>query len=122
MPSTLERPRTLAVNFDAAFRYFVPSRSRPKDPPWLVELDSYSGNGSCKCEWFQFTLEAILKKGISPRRALKTGLVELHDGQHIEDVLRCDHIMTARSQFLDDLLARVAEQRRDEIKREAWHA
>lgn len=52
-------------------RVFVPSRSRTT--PWLVDVDDYSGTGSCRCEDFLCNHEPYLSgkraaEGYSPKR------------------------------------------------------
>lgn len=113
MPETLQRPRTLAIEYDNALRYMVPSE-HPQGPDdrYLVELDSYGGNGSCCCHHFAMRCEPLLRRRISPREAVEKKLIKLKENRQVNDALRCNHILTARSQFLDEVLGAIAEKRR----------
>lgn len=99
----ISRPRTEAVPFDHALRYMVPS-ARSLADKYLVELDSYDANGACCCKHFLCRLEPILKLGIPPAQAVKEGMIKLKENRHVDDALRCEHILTARSQFCDDVV------------------
>ena len=67
-------------------RFMVRSR-RPGVPVYLVDLQSYRGNGQCGCEHFTFRCEPRLVRGSVPSPAN-----------------RCWHIEQARQVFLDDCL------------------
>jgi hypothetical protein len=121
MNPILERPHTVAINHDAPLRYLVPSNRNPQDKH-LVELDAYKGNGRCDCEHFTMRCEPLVRRRVSPFEAVGKGLIKLKVNRHVQDALRCEHILTARAQFVDDVLAAIAERRPTEEKRkEAWH-
>lgn len=117
MPEILERPRTAAAPFDCPLRYWVPSARDPREK-YLVELDSYGGNGACVCKHFAMRCEPLLRRMISPREAVRTGAIKLKVNRHVEDALRCEHIITARSQFVDDVLAAIAKRNNHQTRRE----
>ena len=132
----LYRPRTLAIDYDSAFRWLVPSNRNPEDKH-LVELDAYKGNGRCVCEHFTIRCEPLIKIGCTPVQSIDQASVDkiciarghkilkaikLKVNRHVEDALRCEHILTARSQFMDDLLARVLETRSENEQRAQRHA
>jgi hypothetical protein len=121
MPEPLRRPRTLAIEYDAAMRYLVPSNHDP-NAKYLVELDAYGGNGMCVCKHFAVRCEPLLRRGVSPREAVATGAIKLKTNRHVEDALRCEHVLTARSQFLDEILEKVVEQRAAETRQESRYA
>ncbi len=110
------RPRTKALPFDHTLRYFVPSRREPNKPPYLVELDAYNGNGMCICKHFTIRCEKFLKRAITPEAAVR-GVeidgelcrIKLKENRGVEDALRCEHILTARSQFCDDVIKAIHE-------------
>jgi len=77
---------------------------------FLVELDSYGGNGECQCEDFTMRMEPLLRRGITAEQALTQKLIRLREGQEPEDALRCWHIRHARSQFCDDVIAAMAQK------------
>ena len=119
----LRRPRTLAIEYDDALRYMVPSNhpTGPDDPPYLVELDAYEGNGACTCRHFATRCEPYLRRGYAPRDAIDDPLglrLKLKVNRHVEDLLRCEHLLTARSQFLDEILTKIVERRATERRRE----
>lgn len=101
--------RTQAVPHDHSLRYMVPSTRRPKDPPYLVQLDSYGGNGQCCCKHFLMRLEPLLARAVTPQQAVDEGLVKLKENRHVEDALRCEHILTARSQFCDAVIKAISD-------------
>lgn len=108
-----------ASEFDR-LRYTVPS-SEPGKSPYLVELDAYGGNGGCCCPDFTCRFEPILKKGISPSLALEQVLVKQRPGRHPDDVLRCRHILHARSQFCDDVLAAIKKEAANYAQKKITH-
>lgn len=82
----------------------VPSR-QPGEPPYLVELNTYSCNGTCQCKHFATRLEPLLRRGYTPQRAFDEGLAEVPPwSTFIEDCLRCFHIHAARLKFADDTI------------------
>ena len=107
----MSRPKC-TVTVDGNLRYFVPSNTEPTKPPYLVELDAYNGNGCCDCKHFQMRLEPLLTRRVSPEAAVRDKLVELRANWFIPDALRCIHILTARGQFLDDLMSELLKQRK----------
>ena len=111
----LRRPRTLAIEYDNGLRYMVPSNhATGPDDKYLVEIDAYNGNGACTCKHFATRCEPYLRRGIPPREAFSDPLglnLKLKVNRHLEDILRCEHLLTARSQFLDEILAKVIEAR-----------
>lgn len=122
-PETLEQPRTLAVPFDSVLRYWCPSTRNP-NKKYLVEIDAYDGNGMCVCKDFACRREPFLRRGLSPAWAIQNDLpdvdvrrIKLKPGQRPEDALRCCHILIARSQFLDDVLAEIKKRRTPEERR-----
>lgn len=118
MPSEfLQRPRTIAINYDSAMRYMVPSARDPRER-YLVEIDAYRGNGACCCMHFATRCEPLLRRMVSPKEAVEKGLIKLKVNRHIEDGLRCEHIITARSQFVDDVIAEIEKVRGPERRRE----
>lgn len=112
MPESLERPQVIAVEFDGPLRYNVNSFHNVNDPPYLVQLDDYSGNGSCQCRHFAMRCEPLLRRRISPEDAVASGQIKLKENRHVEDALRCEHLITARNQFCDDVIARIYEMRK----------
>ena len=104
----LQRPRTVAINYDSAMRYLVPS-ARDPETKYLVEVDAYNGNGRCVCEHFTMRCEPLLKRNVSPRAAVESNKIKLKTNRQVNDALRCEHILTARSQFLDDVLEAIRE-------------
>lgn len=84
--------------YDLAMRFTVPSRTRPGETH-LVDLDCYSLNGMCSCENFQFNLEPLLARGITPEEAVASGAIKPKKNQHPDDALRCSHIVDAYRQF-----------------------
>jgi hypothetical protein len=84
------RPRT----YDHALRYWVASFTR-RDREYLVQLDSYGGNGECQCEDFACRFGPLLKRCITPEQAIEGDLVDLRDPKRPQDALRCAHIVDA---------------------------
>jgi len=106
MNEILERPRTMAIPYDR-LRYMVPSQHpEPGKPPdkYLVEIDAYNGNGACSCKHFAVRCEPLLRRDVHPREAVETKQIKLKENRQVQDALRCEHILTARSQFVDDVL------------------
>ena len=110
--------------YDGPLRYLCSSRSDP-NAEYLVELDSYRGNGQCDCEWFRFKLEQFLKSGMPPEQAVVEGHVSLTvkktgEVKHMADALRCAHLIEARRQFADDNIPKfhaIAKKQADEARR-----
>ena len=95
-----------AQKFDHALRYHVPSRSDPH-ATYLCEIDDYAGNGRCDCPFFQFSLEPLLRRLVTPEQAVAQRLVRLKAGQRETDSLRCYHILAVRDQFATDMLTAI---------------
>ncbi len=98
MPANLYRVN--AVRYDGDFRFLVPSR-QPGEPPYLVELDSYNGNGQCICKDFTMNIEKYLKQGTSPEKAVADGHRKVPAWGTVEDSLRCFHVHVARLRWAD---------------------
>lgn len=128
----LQRPRTVAINYDSAMRYLVPS-ARDPETKYLVEVDAYHGNARCVCEHFEYRCEPLIKIGITPQQAIdqnyidsvciKRGIkclkaIKLKVNRHVEDSLRCEHCITARSQFVDDVLEAIRQQHPERYREE----
>lgn len=122
---TLQRPRTVAIPYDGSMRYMVPSARDPEEK-YLVDVEAYRGNGKCVCPHFEFNIEPLISRGVTPQQAIdqmyldtlsaklamKKPLraIKLKVNRHIEDSLRCEHCLTARSQALDDILQAIREK------------
>lgn len=102
--------RTLAVA-EGLLRYWVPSRRNPRKR-YLVDLTLYNGNGLCACPHSQIRCQKLLTRGISPKEAVEKKLIKLKPGHEVRDALRCEHVLEARSQFLDEIIERVVERDR----------
>lgn len=95
--------RTGARPFDSSLRFMVPS-NRKSDAEYLVELDAYNGVGKCCCAHFEMRIEPLLRRMIPEKEAIAKGLLKLKPGRHVEDLYRCEHLITARNQFADQLI------------------
>ena len=93
----IDRPAT-PTPFDCATRFTIPSASVAHEV-YLVELDSYAGNGECNCMWFETQFRPLLSRGITPDKALASGAIRIKPQCREQDVLRCKHIIEARHQF-----------------------
>lgn len=100
----LEIRRRDVVAYDDLFRYHVPSR-RKGVAPYLVQLDSFDGNGECQCEHFAMRLERFLRLGVPPDVAVESGLVEVPTWGTVDDALRCYHIHIAQLRLAEDITA-----------------
>lgn len=95
-------PPPRATPYDACLRWKVKSRTDPH-VEYAVELDSYSCNGECVCDDFNFNRRPHLARGLTPEQALTLGLMKLKPF-HRDDpanALRCFHIMQGRDMFAD---------------------
>jgi len=99
------KPRTCA-EAEGTLRYWVRSNT-VLNRRYLVDLAMFNGNGLCACKHSQIRCQKLLKRGISPQEAVEKGLINLKEGHKVYDALRCDHILEARSAFLDELLPRM---------------
>ncbi len=95
LPKIIYRPRP--TRFDG-LRYWVPSHTKAGDK-YLVDLEAYDFNSACQCKHFVCELEPLLRRGITPAKALAGGLVTLKPNKRPEDVLRCLHCVDAIMQF-----------------------
>lgn len=68
-------------------RFFVDSE-RPGKPPYLVDLDSYDGNGECRCKNFTVKCEPQAKAQLTLPKNQRWPM-------------RCKHIKWAREYLLD---------------------
>ncbi len=100
----LEIRRTDVVAYDHLLRYHVPSR-RKGVAPYLVQLDSFDGNGECQCEHFAMRLEPLLRRGVPPDVAVESGLAEVPTWGTVDDALRCFHIHIAQLRLAEDVTA-----------------
>jgi hypothetical protein len=96
------------VRYDGPLRFLVRSFSAAHES-YMVELDTYNGNGSCACKWFECALGPLLSRMVTPEQAVAQGLVKLKPGQDVRDALRCKHIIEARRIYADDLIKAVHE-------------
>lgn len=103
-----------ATFFDHTLRFRVPSESDP-NVTYMVELDSYSGNGRCDCPDFTiprkkggWSKESILSRMITPQEAFDRGLVTLPKSGRIADCLRCKHIVNGRDELATVTIKTVA--------------
>jgi hypothetical protein len=100
-------PATPAVHWDGPLRLTVASESRAHET-YLVELDSFAGNGECVCEHFTCRLRPLLELRFTAAQAIEAAQVRLRPGQHPEDALRCKHIINARRVFCDRAISATA--------------
>lgn len=96
--------------YDETLRLLVPSESNPHET-YLVELDSYEGNGECACPAFnfpprgmEFSKRELCARRVSPQEAIDRGLVKLPKSGRIGDALRCKHIVEARDKLASALI------------------
>jgi hypothetical protein len=87
-----------AEPFDDALRWLIPSESNPHES-YVIQLDSFRGNGECQCQHFECRLRPLLSRFISPEEAVSRDLVKLKKGMRVEDALRCKHIIDAQKRF-----------------------
>ena len=81
--------------YDASLRWTVKSR-KDTDCTYVVELGAAPGYSACSCRDFEIHFLPLLKRGVTPEEALRSGLVKLrdyHDGP--ADSLSCYHIISA---------------------------
>jgi hypothetical protein len=81
-----EMPHEVEPVAGEAWRFHVRSR-RGDQPPHLVDLSEYDGNGKCNCDHFAFRFSPALERGIN------------------DDWLRCYHILRARGFVLNTIIA-----------------
>lgn len=98
-------PQLPAELYDTALRFLVPSESDPH-VKYLVELDSFSGNGECDCPAFnfprkgtQFSKRDLCARRVTPEAAVAAGWVKLPDSGRMSDALRCKHIVSGRDEI-----------------------
>ena len=80
-----------------ATRFFVDSE-RAGMHPYLVDLQSYGGNGQCMCEHFRIRLESQVRG-------------EMRKPKNQRWTFRCKHIKWAREYILDLFLEALATPR-----------
>ena len=91
-----KKPAYEVHHHDNPFRFRVLSASRP-DVEHVVDVSANGGIGECSCEHFTYRLYP----------AIVEGLVE-------GDAGRCGHIVAARDTCLDSLIARIAQEEKNE--------
>lgn len=85
-----------ATRYDSPLRFWVDSNSQ-HGVKYLVELDSYQGNGMCDCPHFRFRLQKMIEQpGVKPSNAT-----------------RCVHLLTAREKFIDDVMAAIKQRQKE---------
>jgi hypothetical protein len=104
-----------AEPYDDALRWIIPSDSNPHES-YVVELDSYRGNGICQCKHFVCRMEPILARGLTPEIAVAEGLIKLKADQRIEDALRCKHILDAQKRFACAMVGALSTARKQQAK------
>lgn len=94
-----------AVFYDATLRFQVQSDSDPH-VKYMVELDSYFGNGECDCPSFvfrprgmEFSKRDLCAKRVPPHQAITAGWVKMPKSGRVSDALRCKHIVNARDEL-----------------------
>lgn len=92
-----------AVFYDATLRFTIPSG---KDPhaTYMIELDSFGGNGSCSCEDFTMRKGPLLARRVTPADAVAQKLVKLPKSGRVSDALRCKHLVDARDQLASSVV------------------
>lgn len=101
--------RTPAHHFDSALSWKVASE-RDAHVEYVVELDSYSGNGECVCDHFQMRLRPLLARGVTPEQAVLEKLVK--PKADARDALRCKHVIEARRMLTDATIKAFAVAKR----------
>lgn len=104
-------PPEPAEPFDDALRWIIPSRTNPHES-YVVELDSYAGNGECQCKWFETQFRPLLSRRVTPADAVQAGMVRLKKGEAVEDALRCWHIKEAQKRFACAMVGALAAARK----------
>jgi hypothetical protein len=107
-----------AEAFDTAMRWHVTSRTNSAET-YLVDIGAYSGSGRCVCPDFACRFEPILSRLITAEQAVAQGLVNLrpyHFGEP-KNALRCAHIMRARGDFADAMIAAMVKARAAQVHR-----
>lgn len=99
--------RLPSENFDEVLSWKISSETTPGDT-YVVELDSFSGNGECQCDSFLFDMRPLLVRGVTPHEAFYKKRIACKDGKDWRDCLRCKHILEARRQLADATVAFVA--------------
>jgi hypothetical protein len=104
-----------AEPYDDALRWIIPSDSNPHES-YVVELDSYKGNGECQCKWFECRMRPLLARGLTPEIAVAEGLIKLKADQRVEDALRCKHILDAQKRFACAMVGALSNVRKEHAK------
>lgn len=95
------------VFYDHTLRFSVPSRSDPH-VVYMVELDSYSGNGRCDCMDFVTRKEPLLARRVTPEQAYQSKRAKIGPTGRISDCLRCAHIIEGRDQLATAVIKTIA--------------
>lgn len=96
-----------AVFYDHTLRFTVPSRSDPH-AVYVVQLDSYSGNGECTCMDFETRKRPLLARRVTPEQAYQQKQAKIGPTGRISDCLRCGHIIDARDQLATAVIKTIA--------------
>ena len=102
--------RVNVVKHDGVLRFMVPSRQKGK-LPYLVQLDSWEGNGQCVCRDFVVRKEPLLRRGMTCEEVVAQNILKVPSWGMVPDVLRCFHIHAARLKFADDVIAAIMAER-----------
>lgn len=92
-----------------SFRWWIRSRTNPKKE-YLVDVSGYSGAGKCTCRDFEIRFEKFLSRGMTPAEAFGMFPQELEPRSYmlgLDDMLRCWHLMRARSKLATSFIAAV---------------
>ena len=109
----IHRPANIAVS-DGILRYTCRSRKDSKKT-YIVELDSYGGQGACTCKDFGVRFEPLLKRGLTGRQAFEQGFIkELRPYQFSPDEsLMCFHIAESRREFANAIIQGVMKMEQE---------
>lgn len=98
-------PQLPAELYDTALRFLVPSESDPH-VNYLVELDSFGGNGECDCPAFnfprhgeKFSRRELCARRVTPEQAIAAGWVTMPKSGRMADALRCKHLVSGRDEI-----------------------
>lgn len=101
--------------YDTALRFLVPSETDPH-VKYLVELDSFSGNGECDCPSFNFprhgqpySRREMCARRVTPEQAIASGWATVPKSGRVADALRCKHIVAGRDEIATVLIAFLAK-------------
>jgi hypothetical protein len=82
----------------------------PGEPPYTVELDSYSGNGECTCPHFNMRLRPQLARG-AKAADLAWEWIGMKSPD-TRDAYRCKHIVEARRALADQTIDAFTQAKR----------